>query len=146
MKNIKRILLVSLIAALGAGAGSIAVWWQLRPHSATAAASPVAYKYTSLEKTIVMLRGRVGDPAQHFLALDLVFRSPAASELSTRDQLPLLRSVAVRTLAHHTLDSAAALSIDQLADELNHAFKDSYAKEQREQPFVEAMVGKFLIE
>jgi flagellar FliL protein len=148
MNKFKWVALVAAVALLSAGGGVGAMWWVQQPHAPSRpAGSDIVYKYLSLDKTIVMLRGRAsdGDP-QHFLAIDLVFRTAAGNEAATREQLPLLRSVAVRTLANHTYENASALTIDQVADELNKAFKASYAKEGREQPFVEAMVGKFLIE
>jgi flagellar FliL protein len=146
MKKIKWLGAILGVALLGAAAGVGAMWWSQQPHPAKRPNADVVYKYTSLDKTIVMLRGRGEAEPQHYLAVDLVFRSTGPNEAATREQLPLLRAIAVRTLANHTYDNASALTIDQVADELNKAFKGSYAKEGREPPFVEAMVGKFLIE
>jgi flagellar FliL protein len=41
---------------------------------------------------------------------------------------------------------AGAMSIDQLAEEVKRAYSESYAAEQREQPFSDVMIGKLIIE
>jgi flagellar FliL protein len=159
------------VAVFMAAAGAAAAWFGLRARpgalataaaaaSATAAASapqaappaPPApmdtrvQKYVTLEKVIVMLRHEPGDAMTHYLALDLVFRTTEDAERTTRDHLPLLRSVAVKTLAALSVEQAGTMTIDQYAAEINRAFTDAYAQEHREKPFSEAMVGKLIVE
>ncbi|HWK49846.1 MAG TPA: hypothetical protein VNR40_08150, partial [Steroidobacter sp.] len=74
------------VAVIAVGIGVGATWWLMKGGSAIASAeaAPVPeeetpvddriYKYVSLEKVIVMLRGMEGEPAPHYLALDLVFK------------------------------------------------------------------------
>jgi len=103
-------------------------------------------KYVTLEKVVVMLRRDPADPVTHYLAMDVVFRAPEEHERTTRDHLPMLRSVAVKTLAALSVEKAGAMTIDEYAAEMNRAFTDTYAAERREKPFSEAMIGKLIIE
>lgn len=148
------LILVIVLSALIAGG---VFWWrqqQAAPtHAAKAAATPPAppvdsynYKYISLDKVIVMLRGKAGEPASHYLAIDLVFKTREERERTVKEHLPLLRSVAVRSLSTYTLDKAGLMTIDQLTSDINKAFNESYKREQREKPFAEAMVSKLIIE
>ncbi len=82
------------------------------------------YKYVSLEKVIVMLRGVEGEPAPHYLALDLVFKTPEEDERVAREQLPLLRSVAVKELSTLTMDRAGKMTVEELTATMSKAFKD----------------------
>jgi len=160
------------VAVFMAAAGAAAAWFGLRaraggvagaasaasasapaPQAAAAsqAAAPVVVdtgpqKYVTLEKVIVMLRREPGETVTHYLAADLVFRTPEDKERTTRDHLPMLRSIAVKTLSTLSVDRAGTMSIDQYAAEINRAFAESYARERREKPFSEAMIGKLIIE
>jgi len=155
------------VAVFMAAAGAAAAWYGLRSRpgglasAAASAAAPASQaapapaaapvdtrvqKYVTLEKVIVMLRREQGDAVTHYLALDLVFRTAEDNERTTRDHLPLLRSVAVKTLSTLSVEKAGTMSIDQYATEINRAFADAYARERREKPFSEAMVGKLIVE
>ena len=147
------LILVIVLSALIAGG---VFWWrqqQATPsHAAKTEAPPPPpvdsynYKYISLDKVIVMLRGKAGEPASHYLAIDLVFKTREERERTVKEHLPLLRSVAVRSLSNYTLDKAGLMTIDQLTNDINKAFNESYKREQREKPFAEAMVSKLIIE
>jgi flagellar FliL protein len=156
------------VAVFMAAAGAAAAWFGLRARPAGAAATtavaaasaaasaataapavPVdtrVQKYVTLEKVIVMLRHEPGDAITHYLALDIVFRTTEDSERTTRDHLPMLRSVAVRTLSELAVEQAGTMTIDQYATAINRAFSDTYAHEHREKPFSEAMIGKLIVE
>lgn len=110
------------------------------------AAEVRSYKYISLDKVIVMLRGQAGEPMTHYLAVDLVFKTPHEQEKIAKDHLPMLRTVAVKALSNYTLESAAMMSIDQFTAAINRAYSESYAREQAEKPFAEVMIGKLIIE
>lgn len=148
----KKVVLIAAIAAvLVLGSGGAAAWWFLKPHGGEHAeeakkVDKTVYKYVNLDKVLVMLRGREGEPLSHYLAVDLVFKTALEKEKLTKDHLPLLRSVAVRALSAHTLESAGKLTIEQYTDELNAAFDKSYEDEHREKPFASAMIGKLIIE
>lgn len=153
MKKITVIVSVALGAVILLSAGGAAAWWHLKPKdpnaeaiAAAAKAAKVEYKYVSLDKVIVMLRGGSGEPMSHYLAVDLVFKTPTEQEKLTKDHLPLLRSVAVKALSAHTLESAGKLTIDQFATEINGAYDKSYGDDKREKPFAEALIGKLIIE
>lgn len=139
---------VSGLAAAGAGSW----WWRCQTHEHCRAAAPTVqidtreYKYVSLEKVIVMLRRPPGDNASHYLAMDLVFKAPTDTEAATREQLPLLRSIAVKDLSSMTLQSANSMTIEELTGRLNRAFVQSYAPQRAVQPFTEAMIGKWIVE
>jgi flagellar FliL protein len=170
--KIKIVAALLAVAVFMAAAGAAAAWYGLRarapgvagaapaasaPPAQAAAASQAAavaavvvdtgpQKYVTLEKVIVMLRREPGETVTHYLAADLVFRTPEDKERIARDHLPMLRSIAVKTLSTLSVDKAGTMSIDQYATEINRAFSESYAREHREKPFSEAMIGKLIIE
>lgn len=145
------------VLALGLGAG--ATWWFMKGGAAIATADAASmpkeeepevddrvFKYVSLEKVIVMLRGVEGEPAPHYLALDLVFKTPEGEEKIAREQLPLLRSVAVKELSTLTMDRAGKMTVEELTAQMTKAFADRYAKDRAERPFVDVMIGKLIVE
>ncbi|MBS0372611.1 MAG: flagellar basal body-associated FliL family protein [Proteobacteria bacterium] len=152
MNKLNRTLLVVGALVLTAGVGAGAAWWMLRPQDggakaeAAPAIDPQEYRYINLEKVIVMLRGRPGESMSHYLAMDLVFKTPLKSEKTTKEHLPLLRSVAVMELSRYSQEKAAAMTLEEFAANINRAFNDRYAREHGEKPFVEAMVSKLIIE
>jgi flagellar FliL protein len=156
MKNIKLILIVVVVAILAAAAAGGVVWWKLgqnhnQAHDVDAgkskpAKSDVEYKYVTLDKVLVMLQGSGQGATQHYIVVDLVFKSTHEDDKRIKEHLPLLRTIAVKALSPLTSETARALTVIQLADRLNKAFKDSYAVEQQEPPFVEALIAKLIIE
>jgi len=103
-------------------------------------------KYVTLDKVIVMLRRGPDDSGAHYLSTDLVLSTEPAKEKETKENLPLLRSLAVRTLSGYTMAEASAMTVDKYAEELNHAFDANYEREHAEKPFAEVMIGKLIIE
>lgn len=149
MKRLNSPLVAMTIALVGvaAGAGSVGAWWRWHAGTSASTAAPaIAYKYTTLDKVIVMLRPRSTEDPAHYLALDLVFKSAPESDATTRAQLPLVRSLTVRALANLSYDDAKTMTIDQYGVLLNRAYVDGYRAEKREKPFAEAMIGKLLVE
>jgi flagellar FliL protein len=160
--NVKIIVAFVIVAVLMGAIGAGVAWLGMRarpgaaPQAAASGAKPQAaapapvdtreQKYVTLEKVIVMLRREAGDPATHYMAIDLVFKTPDDNERMTKEHLPMLRSVAVKELSSFTYDVAAPMTIDQFAAVINHAFSESYARDHREKPFSEAMIGKLIIE
>jgi len=148
----KRKLLIGTLAGLLllAGAGGAAWWWMhLRtpraPHVEAPKPSP-EYKYVSLDKVLVMLRGEHGEAVPHYMAVDIVFKVLPEDEAHAKEHLPLLRTVAVKALSVHTVQSASAMSVDQVAQLLNRAYTQSYQADGRKPPFAEALIGKLIIE
>jgi len=155
MKTSKVIILSALVGLFCVSAGAATTWWMLQqqrglaPDAQAASEAPIdtrAYKYVNLDKVIVMLRNGAGEPVSHYLALDLVFMTPVESERTTRDHLPLLRSVAVKALSQLTMEAASHLTVEQLANQINEAYAQTYAGDPRGKPFAEAMIGKLIIE
>lgn len=150
MSKLNRTLLLAGALLLTAGISAGGAWWMLRPQDkateAAAAVDPQEYRYINLEKVIVMLRGGAGEPMSHYLAMDLVFKTPLKSEKSAKEHLPLLRSVAVMELSRYTHEKASTMTLEEFAANINRAFNDRYAREHGEKPFVEAMVSKLIIE
>jgi flagellar FliL protein len=148
-----------IVSAAGAGG---AVWWFM-PKPAVAAAADAGgkhgdakhaekekkegkpAKYVTLDKVIVMLR-RGPNEDTHYLSADLVLATTADKEKETKENLPLLRSLAVRTLSNYTMPEASSMSVDKYAEALNHAFTANYETGHTEQPFSEVMIGKLIIE
>ncbi|WIT11396.1 flagellar basal body protein [Paucibacter sediminis] len=153
MSKIKLMLALALAVLLAAGSAGGAVWWSMRAPQASASepVEPPAkpgpdYKYVTLDKVLVMLRGRGGEAMAHYMAVDVVFKTLPEQEKRTKEHLALLRTIAVKALAGYNIDSASALTIEQIADELNRAYREGYGAEHREPPFAEALIGKLIIE
>lgn len=146
------IAVLAFISALLLAGGGAVVWRYLQPQFNGAAdlTRPIAdnqsYKYISLEKIIVMLRGQPGEPMSHYLAIDLVFKAPLLQEKVIKEHLPMLRSIAVKALSEYTFENAGMMTIDQFTVGINRAYSESYAREQQEKPFVDVMIGKLIIE
>lgn len=160
----KLIAIVAAVALLAAGGAGAAVWWMQHEKAGAAAADakgadgkPVKaevkddkpapdYKYVTLDKVLVMLRGPNGAAVSHYMAVDIVFKTLPDQEKRTKDHLPLLRTVAVKALSVYTVDGAQAMSVEDFAQLLNKAYADSYSADRREAPFAEALIGKLIIE
>jgi flagellar FliL protein len=154
MKNMKLVVAVGVVALLAAGAAGGTMWYLGRPaagdaaHSAheEKAADVKPAKYLTLDKVIVMLRRNPGDAVSHYLSADLVVSTTADKEKECKEHLPLLRSVAVKALSGLPMAKAESMSIEQFAEELNKAFEATYARDKRERPFTEVMIGKLILE
>jgi flagellar protein FliL len=156
MKKLPLILAAVVTAVLLTGVGGAAAWYTMKPkveptpemlaEQAAEEARKHPPRYVSLDKVVVMLRRENGDSASHYLAIDLVFKTSEKQEKVTRDHLPMLRSVAVRSLSALTPSVAGGMTIDQFADEVNRAYQASYDTEKRDKPFTEVMIGKLIIE
>ena len=150
MTKKRKLLLGALLVLLLAGAGGGGWWWMhLHPGKGARAEAPKPgpeYRYVSLDKVLVMLRGEHGEAVSHYMAIDLVFKVLPEDEPRAKEHLPLLRTVAVKALSVHTVQSASSMSIDQVAQLLNRAYMLSYQAEGRKPPFAEALIGKLIIE
>ena len=153
-KNFKLILAFLAVGLLAGAAAGAAVWWGMPSKQAAPLANPAAkpvvdnkvYKYINLEKVVVMLRRNQGDTLTHYMSTDLVFKVAEDKEKIVKEHLPLLRSIAVKALSSFSIEKAEFMTVDQFALEINRAFAENYAKEHREKPFVEVMIGKLIIE
>jgi flagellar FliL protein len=144
------IVLGTVVVLGGAGGGA---WFMLRAKDAKKADEPKPvevdkreYKYISLDKVVVMLKPAAGDTDAHYVAIDIEFKALAESAEAVKEQLPLLRSSAVKLFSGVTAEEAKSASIDATTDKLNKAFAASYAAEHTTEPFTEAMIGKFIVE
>ena len=153
MNKKKVALLVISVSLLLAGATGGLVWWALKPKATPQALAEKEaskpgpdYRYVSLDKVLVMLRNQRGEAVTHYMAIDLVFKALPESEKRTKDHLPLLRTVAVKALSNYTVEAATAMTVEQVAAELNKAYGDAYGAEHHEAPFAEALIGKLIIE
>lgn len=149
MKSFKRITVLTALGIVAVLAGGAAVWWVTGSHAISpnsAATDTRAYKYLSLEKVIVMLRKSDGEAASHYMAVDLVLKTPNDNERITRDHLPLLRSVTVKALSNITMEDASHATVDDLTKTINKAFAQTYAHDRAGKPFTEAMIAKLIIE
>lgn len=143
------IAIVAAVVVVAAAAGG-AMWYMNTSASpgvaAKAAPETKLTKYVTLDKVIVMLRRAPAEQSTHYLSVDLVLATTAAEEKATKEQLPLLRSIAVSALSARTMAEASGMTVDQYAAELNKVFNANYAKENHIKPFSEVMVGKLIIE
>ena len=81
---------------------------------------------------------------EYFRAKLLAWREDILKE--AKETLPMLRSVAVRTLSDLPMASARVMTIDQFAAALNKAFDHEFEEQGREKPFDEVMIGKLIVE
>ena len=162
MKNMKMIIALALVAVVGAAVAGGAVWYMSKGKeepAVTADGKPVKKpakkeekedktppKYLTVDKVVIMLKRQPGDTLSHYMSADLVITTSEKKEKETKEQLPMLRSVAVRTLSNLPMATAQVMTIDQFAAELNKAFEATYEHEGREKPFSEVMIGKLIIE
>lgn len=150
--NKKLVLIVAGVLLVVAGAAGGAAWY-FKGKSAEPAKAAVEekkpgepLKYLTIEKVIVMLRRQPGETVPHYMSADLVISTTAKQEKDAKEALPMLRSVAVRSLSALPMDKASMMTIDQFVEELNKAYDEAYAKEQRERPFQQVMIGKLILE
>lgn len=153
--NKKLVIAMVGVLLLGGGVAGGAVWY-MGKQAAPADGKTVKHeepkveteppKYITVDKVIVMLKRSEGEAVTHYLSADLVVATTAKQEKECKEHLPLLRSVAVKALSSLPMSKAATMSIDQFADELNKAFDETYAKDKRERPFSEVMIGKLILE
>ena len=158
MKNMKIIIAFVLVAVFGAAVAGGAVWYMSRGNDAVADSkdkkavkkeekkSDQPPKYLTVDKVVIMLKRQPADAVTHYLSADLVVATDAKREKETKETLPMLRSVAVKTLSNLPMASAKVMTIDQFAGELNKAFDHEFEEEGREKPFDEVMIGKLIVE
>jgi flagellar protein FliL len=152
----KMIVAIAGAVVVSAAVAGGAVWWFM-PKPATVAGvdkkkeaekpkEGKPLKYVTLDKVIVMLRRGPNEADAHYLSTDLVLSTTPDKEKETKENLPLLRSLAVRTLSNYSMAEASSMTVDKYASELNRSFNANYEHEHTEKPFVEVMIGKLIIE
>lgn len=158
--NKKVIIIFAAVAVLAAGVAGGAVWYMSKGGEEHATEekevkkkpkkeekkSELPPKYLTVDKVVVMLKHEPSDTVTHYLSADLVVATDAKREKETKENLPMLRSVAVKTLSNLPMASARVMTIDQFAGELNKAFDHAFEQEGREKPFDEVMIGKLIVE
>lgn len=157
MKNMKLVLVFAAVAVIGAAVAGGAVWYLSKGATPAANAAEARKKeekkdegkppkYLTVDKVIIMLRRQPGDTSTHYMSADLVVTTNEEHEKVAKEHLPMLRSVAVKTLSSLPMATAQAMTIDQFAAELNKAFDATYEHDHREKPFSEVLIGKLIIE
>ncbi|WP_296946692.1 flagellar basal body-associated protein FliL [uncultured Massilia sp.] len=155
--KVKMIVAIAGAVVVSAAAAGGAVWWFMpKPAAAAGAENKKAeaekpkegkpLKYVTLEKVIVMLRRDADGADTHYLSTDLVLSTEASKEKETKENLPLLRSLAVSTLSTYTMADASKMTVKEYAENLNKAFDENYEESHTEKPFVQVMIGKLIIE
>jgi flagellar FliL protein len=162
--NKKMVIALVAVALIGAGGAGGAVWYLSKGSDPDAAESKhddkkgkkekkekkkddgKPPKYLTVDKVVIMLKRAPGDTVTHYMSADLVVSVDEKQEKEAKEQLPMLRSVAVRTLSNLPIATAQVMTIDQFAAELNKAFDETYESQDREKPFNEVMIGKLIIE
>lgn len=149
------IFLVSMLLTLLLGGGGT-YWWLQQQGGVAALSSPLREpvaaaepatpkRYLTLDKIIVMLR-EAGQDELHYMSIDLVFRTDNEQQAQVKEQLPLLKSIAVRALSQLTRTQAAAMSVDQFQALLLQHYSQAYRKDQQPQPFSDVLVSKLIVE
>jgi flagellar FliL protein len=158
MSKTKTIIAIAGAVIISAAAAGGAVWWFMPQPASAAGTEPKAlaqtdkpkegkpFKYVTLEKVIVMLRRGPNEADTHYLSTDLVLATEPGKEKEAKENLPLLRSLAVRTLSSYTMAEASGMTVEKYAEQLNHSFNADYERTHTEKPFEEVMIGKLIIE
>jgi flagellar FliL protein len=157
MKNMKLVTALVAVTIIGAAVAGGAVWYLSKGSTPAEAAAEAKKKeekkaegkppkYLTVDKVIIMLKRQPGDTSTHYMSADLVVTTNEEHEKVAKEHLPMLRSVAVKTLSALPMQTAQAMTIDQFAAELNKAFDAAYEHDHREKPFSEVMIGKLIIE
>ena len=151
-KTLVIILLCVIVLVLGAGAAGF--WWLQQQGANHGKAAPVAEaqqeekkpsRFISQEKIIVMLKGDTPD-TQHYMSVDLVFRSNDELLPQAKEQLPYMKSIAVRALSRLTREQATVMTVDDFQLLLMQSYTNTYRKEQATRPFSEVLVSKLIVE
>jgi len=154
--NRKKWVVVGLLVLLAGGIGCVggAWWWKQQAAAQHAdAVAPArepeldarAYRYVGLDKVIVLLKTAAGAEA-HYLSVDVVLRTDKRHEAATKSDLPMLRSVVVRTLSKLSAEQARASELDTLAQAISRDLAAAYEPAAGPRPFAEAMIAKLIIE
>lgn len=154
--NKKIVIILAAVAVVGAAVAGGAVWYlsKGKPDAAAEAKKKEEEKkketkpakYLTVDKVIIMLKHQPGETASHYMSADLVVTTDEKHEKETKEHLPLLRSIAVKTLSNLSVSEANQMTIDQYAEQLNKAFEAEYEHDGREKPFSEVMIGKLIVE
>ena len=160
--NKKIIVAIALVVVVGAAVAGGAFWYMSKggDHAEETADGKAGKKpakkeekkkegppkYLTVDKVIIMLKRSPGDTSAHYMSADLVITTDEKTAARAKEHLPMLRSVAVRTLSNLPLATAQGMTIDQFAAELNKAFDEAYEHDDMEKPFSEVMIGKLIIE
>ena len=158
--NKKIIVAIALVVVVGAAVAGGAFWYMSKgaDHAEETSADGKKAakkeekkkegppKYLTVDKVIIMLKRAPGDTASHYMSADLVITTDEKTAGRAKEHLPMLRSVAVRTLSDLSLATAQTMTIDQFAAALNKAFDAAYEQDGMEKPFSDVMIGKLIIE
>ncbi|MEK6423423.1 MAG: hypothetical protein V4801_27865 [Burkholderia gladioli] len=155
----RNLIVIALVLAAAVAAGvatavlggiwSPAAWRAKAQGPAARKAAPVAAiraHYVTLERLIVMLRGRAPAGHAHYLALDLVFgAADAKQEKRLREQLPMLRALAYRTLAGYDVVEVRQMPVDALAATLKAGYVLAYGTAEA-LPFADVLISKMMVD
>ena len=154
--NKKIVIALAAVTVIGAAVAGGAVWFLSKgsdkPEAAAEAkkkeekkdAKPA--KYLTVDKVIIMLKHQPNETASNYMSADLVVTTDEKHEKEAKEHLPLLRSIAVKTLSNLSVAEANQMTIDQYAAQLNKAFDAEYEHDGREKPFSEVLIGKLIVE
>jgi len=142
---------ILVLVAAAAGAAWYAGWGPFAAGDAGEAdARPVgpvpSERYVTLEKLVVMTRADGAQGRPRYLAMDLVFAvADKEAATVTTAQLPLLRSVAVRTLSGYRAEELRGMEIDQIVAVLDEQYRKAYGG-AGQMPFRQVMVARMMLE
>lgn len=148
-KTLVAILLAVIVLLLAAGGAGF--WWiqQQAGSKHSEAVAPVEKKapgrFISQEKIIVMLKSATPD-SQAYMSVDLVFRSSDELLPQAKEQLPFMKSIAVRALSNLSREQAASMTVDDFQLLLMQSYTETYRKEQLTRPFSDVLVSKLIVE
>ncbi|MCC4596683.1 hypothetical protein NRY95_07915 [Xanthomonas campestris pv. phormiicola] len=147
MLSISVAALIALSLAAGGYAWYTGSWPFTHPHSKVRSRPrPPGDHYVTMDKLIVMTHDSAPDAPSQYLAMDLVFAVEDESHATrTKAQLPLLRSIALRTLAGYNAKQIRQMRIDDISLLLRQQYLHTYGSEQ-DMPFTKIMIARMMIE
>jgi len=138
--------LITLSIAAGAVAWYAGAWPFAHAGRATAHVDPPGDYYVTLDKLVVMTRGANPAGPSQYLAMDLVFAVDDQAHVErTKAQLPLLRSVALRSLAAYEASQLRQMKVDEIIALLDREYLATYGA-RSEMPFSRVMIARMMIE
>ena len=135
-----------LAASLLLAIGTAGTAWDLAQPSAIKIGHRRTDIYLALGNVIVMLPRSSNDDTTHYLSTDLVLVTSPAQEKQAKAHLPLLRSIAIKSLSANSMDQAAGMSAEQFSGQMKQAFDAAYAAQGQREPFSAVVIGKLIIE
>lgn len=148
----KKLGIIIAIAVLLCVAVMGGAWWWVQQQGGAAKGPQAPHidmqqaSYVTLDKVVVMLKAPEGRSNNYYLSADLVLRSDKAHEKALKAELPMLKSVAVRTLSQMDVVEARAMSMAAWSELLQRELFAAYDEHPDLRWFDQVSISRLIIE